>query len=98
MTGVASCITVTPVLDEKAGGGYAGWDDANEIRLADVMPNMEAAKAGLQRGDVLISVERPPDSIHRQAPRNRCGTRTGKPVSIVFRRNSQEHTVVSDPR
>jgi len=88
--------TVTPVLDEKGGGGYAGWDDANEIRLADVMPNMEAAKAGLQRGDVLISVDgHPIRSIIRLHEIVRDAN--GKPVSIVFRRNNQEHTALVTP-
>lgn len=88
--------TITPVLDEKAGGGYAGWDDANEIRLAEVMPNMEAAKAGLQRGDVLVSVNGQPirsivklHEIVRDA--------NGKSVTIVYMRDNQQHTATVTP-
>ena len=30
--------TVTPVLDDRIGAGYAGWDERGEIQLATIEP------------------------------------------------------------
>src|ERR1017187_7131684 len=49
-------LTVTPVFDERTGVGNAGWSEESEIEIAQVLPDMEASKVGLQRGDILVSV------------------------------------------
>ena len=89
-------LNVTPALDEKQGGGVAGWDDANEIRIADVFPNMQAAKAGLQRGDVVLGVDGHPirsiiklHEVIREAE--------GKPVQVVYRRGQAERQTTITP-
>jgi len=48
--------TVTPVADERSGIGVAGWAQEAEIEVAKVFPEMEAAKAGIESGDILVSV------------------------------------------
>lgn len=54
--------TVTPVLSDRTGVGYAGWDEKGVIQLAAVEPGLPAEKAGLKKGDVLIAVNG--QSIH----------------------------------
>ena len=49
-------LTVTPKLDDKQGLGYAGWEQAEDLTAADITKGMGADKAGLQKGDILLSV------------------------------------------
>jgi regulator of sigma E protease len=94
--GQRELLTVTPTLDEKGGGGVAGWDDAMNIRISDVFPNMEAAKAGLQRGDTVVSVNGTPvKSIVKLHEVIRDAG--GKPVRLVYSRDGQQHSVQITP-
>jgi len=52
--------TVTPVLNERIGVGSAGWDERGEIQLVEVEPGRPADKAGLKKGDVILSVNGQP--------------------------------------
>jgi regulator of sigma E protease len=86
----------TPVMDNRSGAGVAGWAESAEIQIVSVVPGMDAAKAGLQRGDILVSVNGDPvqstyklhDIINAQG---------GKPVTIVYERNGQRHQVQVTP-
>jgi regulator of sigma E protease len=94
--GKRELLTVTPVLDEKGGGGVAGWDDAMNIRISDVFPNMEAAKAGLQRGDIVVSVNGTPvKSIIKLHEVIRDAG--GKPVQLVYSREDKQHSIQITP-
>jgi regulator of sigma E protease len=94
--GKRELLTVTPALDEKGGGGVAGWDDAMNIRISDVFPNMEAAKAGLQRGDMVVSVNGTPvKSIIKLHELIRDAG--GKRVQLVYSRDGQQHSVQITP-
>jgi regulator of sigma E protease len=89
-------VTVTPVLDPKTGTGFAGWGEENEIEVISAPPDKPAAQAGLQPGDILISVN---GQVIRSTPKlhdviNNTG---GKPVTIVYLRNGKEHTVTVTP-
>ncbi len=69
------CI-VTPTLSERLGVGYAGWDERGEIQLGFVEPGYPAEKAGLKKGDLILSVNGQP--IHsptrfQEATRNSGG-------------------------
>ncbi len=89
-------LTVTPVLDEKMGGGVAGWDDAMNIRISEVFPKMEAAKAGLERGDVVASVNgQPVRSIVKLHEVIRAAG--GTAVTLGYLRNGQQHTATVTP-
>jgi regulator of sigma E protease len=89
-------LTVTPSFDEKAGGGVAGWDDATKIRISEVFPNMQAAKAGLERGDLVVSVNGiPVRSIIKLHELIRNAD--GKPVSVLYSRNNEPHSVEIQP-
>src|ERR1043166_7946296 len=47
---------VTPILDDRSGVGYAGWSEKGEIQVGGLSPGMPAEKAGLKKGDLLLSV------------------------------------------
>src|SRR3984957_1637462 len=51
---------VTPVLNESSGVGYAGWDERGEVEVAEVKPNFPAAQAGIQKGDLVLTLDGQP--------------------------------------
>ncbi len=87
---------LTPVLDPRMGLGVAGWAEKSEIEVAKVFPEMQAAKAGIQRGDILVSVNgqailstpKLHDVIHAS---------NGQPVDVVYRRNAKDYQVQIAP-
>ena len=89
-------LTVTPVLDERLGVGVIGWAEESEIEIARVFPEMEAARAGLRHGDILVSVNghrilstpKLHDIIHDA---------NGAPVDLVYRRDGREHSIHITP-
>ena len=88
--------TVTPVLDPKNGIGFAGWAEQSEIEIAAILPNMDAAKVGLQKGDILVSVNGQPirstPKLHDIITNN-----GGKPVQIVYSRHGKLGEVTVTP-
>ena len=89
------CI-VTPTLSERLGVGYAGWDERGELQLSFVEPGYPAEKAGLKKGDIILTVNGHP--IHsptrfQEATRNSGG----KPIEIEYQRDGQAHTVSVTP-
>ncbi len=48
--------TVTPRMDPKQGIGVAGWGGEQNIEVGEVMPGSPAAQAGLQPGDLFMTV------------------------------------------
>src|SRR5207248_652038 len=48
--------TVTPILDDRIGVGSAGWFEKGEIQVGRLSPGMPAEKAGLKKGDLMLSV------------------------------------------
>src|SRR5579883_2525288 len=88
--------TVTPVLDEKEGLGSAGWEGQNQIQVGEVRPGMPAAKAGLEKGDLLVKVNGTP--IHSQFTLPEMIRKSeGAPVTIEYQRNGVTHTVTMKP-
>ncbi len=86
--GERKLVPVTPVLDPKTGAGYAGWGEQTDIEIAGALVNSPAAKAGLQPGDIIVSVDG--QGVH-STPKvhdiiNRNG---GKPVDVVYSRKGQ---------
>src|SRR5262249_26791077 len=49
-------VTVTPILDPKNGTGFAGWGEENDIEVISLPTDKPAAKAGLEPGDLMVSV------------------------------------------
>jgi regulator of sigma E protease len=89
-------LTLTPAIEEKQGIGNAGWQEETDIELAAVRKDMDGARAGLQRGDILVSVNGQP---LRSIPRlNEIENETkGAPLDLVYSRNGQQHNVTVTP-
>jgi regulator of sigma E protease len=47
--------TVMPVLDDRSGVGLAGWAPRAQVEIGDLSPGLPAQKAGLKKGDLLLS-------------------------------------------
>jgi len=87
---------VTPVLSESSGVGYAGWDERGEVEVGAVKPNFPAAKAGIQKGDLVVALDGQP--IHSTARFHEVTKNSnGKPVVIEYTRNGERHTVTVQP-
>ncbi len=87
---------VTPVLSEASGVGYAGWDERGEVEIGEVKPDFPAAKAGLQKGDLVVALNGQP--IHSTARFHEITKNSnGKPVVIEYQRNGETHTVTVQP-
>ena len=86
--------TVTPVMNEVIGGGYAGWDERGDVELVSVEPNFPAAKAGLEKGDIVTAINGQP--IHSTARfRELTKASAGKPLEIDYTRKGQaQHVIV----
>jgi regulator of sigma E protease len=88
--------TVTPVLNERIGAGFAGWDERGQIQLATVEPGYPADKAGLKKGDLLISVNgQPMHSVIKFQEITK--TSGGQPIEVEFQRNGEVHKVSVQP-
>jgi regulator of sigma E protease len=87
---------VTPTLSESTGGGYVGWDERGEVQLAFVEPGYPAEKAGLKKGDLLVAANGQP--IHSSAKFQEITAGSGgKPLTIEFQRDGQNHTATVQP-
>jgi regulator of sigma E protease len=88
--------TVTPVLDQRSGVGYAGWDERGEIQLSSVEPNFPAAKAGLKKDDIIVALNGQP--IFSTAKlREITKSSGGKPIEIEYKRHGGINTVTVQP-
>ncbi len=71
--------------------------DRNHVQLVGITPNTPAAAAGLQAGDVLVSLNGTP--IHSlDAVKPIIVGSAGKPVEIVYERNGVDHSVSVIPQ
>jgi regulator of sigma E protease len=88
--------TVIPTLNDRIGVGFAGWDERGQIQLGQVEPGYPADKAGLKKGDLLMSVNGQP--IHSQIKFQEITKSSGgKPIDITYQRNGQMHDVSVQP-
>jgi regulator of sigma E protease len=93
---VRQLFTVTPVLDPKTGAGFAGWGEQSDIEIASSVAGSPAVKAGLEPGDLIVSVDGLP--IH-STPKvhDIINTNGGKPVDVVYSRNGKRMTAHVTP-
>ncbi len=88
--------TITPKTDEKTGLGMAGWDEQNEVQIDGIMPGMDAEKAGLRRGDVVLSLNGVPvRSVFKLHEVIRASG--GKPVTVEYLRDGRRGTATVQP-
>ena len=87
---------VTPVLDERTGVGSAGWLPQGQVQVGEVSPGLPAQKAGLKRGDILISANgRPIQSAYTFT--DLIQEMKGKPVTVEIERDGKRQTVTLAP-
>jgi regulator of sigma E protease len=87
---------VTPVFNEKEGGGDAGWEEDGPIQAYSVSADMPAAKAGVQNGDLLTAIDgRPIRSRFTLLDTIKQGA--GKPVTLEVVRKGQHLTFTIAP-
>jgi regulator of sigma E protease len=87
---------VRPVLNERIGVGFAGWDERGTIQLGQVEPGYPADKAGLRKGDILVSVNGEP--MHSQIKFQEITKNSnGRPIQIEFLRAGEPHQVEVTP-
>jgi len=87
---------VTPILSERSGFGFAGWDPRGQIQLSTVEAGMPADQAGLKKGDLLMEVNGQP--IHSNTKFQEITRNSGgKPIEIVYQRNGERHHVTVQP-
>ena len=88
--------SVTPLLDERSGVGFAGWADESEVQVASVSPDMPAEKAGLRHGDMMLSVNGVPIRS-RFKLHDIIRASSGSPVTITFLRDGERKSVTAQP-
>jgi regulator of sigma E protease len=82
-------VMLTPVYDERSGGGYAGWSAQSEIEIAGYVPGVQnAERAGLKPGDILIGINGQPIrsilKLHEVISEGKGGS-----VEIVYSRDGR---------
>jgi regulator of sigma E protease len=88
--------TVTPVLDERMSIATSGWEESTEIVAQEISPGMPADAAGLKPGDILVSIDGQPIRSRFKLQDVIRGA-NGNPVSVVYLRAGQQHTVSIKP-
>jgi regulator of sigma E protease len=88
--------TVMPVLDDRSGVGLAGWAPRAEVEVGDLSPGMPAQKAGLKKGDILLSANgQPIQSVYTFQEIMQASQ--GKPETIEVSRAGKRLSVTLTP-
>jgi regulator of sigma E protease len=87
---------VTPTLSQRTGAGYAGWDQRGEIQIAGVVPGYPAEKAGIQKGDILVTVNGQPVHSVTKFQELTQGS-AGKPLEIAVKRAGRMESMTVQP-
>lgn len=89
-------LSVTPRMDPKQGIGVAGWNGEEDVRIGQVLKGSPAETAGLQPGDVLLSVNDQPivsPAVLQQAV---IGSK-GRPITLKVMRQNRQQTISITP-
>jgi len=89
--------TITPAYEERQGIGYAGWAQETDVQIAGYVPGIDIAeKAGIQKGDILVSVNgqkiRSTSRLHEVIDETK-----GAPVDLVYSHQGVQHEVTIAP-
>jgi regulator of sigma E protease len=94
--GKRETVSVMPAMDERTGMGTAGWSEQDQVQLGNISPGMPAEKAGLRKGDQIISANgEPVRSVLRFHDTIRNSG--GNPVAIEFERDGQRRQITVQP-
>src|SRR6266550_399532 len=89
-------VAVTPVLDNRSGVGSAGWSEKGEIQVGSLTPGMPAERAGLRKGDLLLSANGQPINsrfkLHEIIKKS-----GGNPVDLLIKRDGKQQSVHIQP-
>jgi regulator of sigma E protease len=89
--------SVTPAYDEKLGAGQAGWMQESQVQVTGYLKGNDAAeKAGLQKGDILLSIN---GQRLRSASRlqEAMEQSKGAPIHLTYSRGGVVHDVMLTP-
>ena len=89
--------SVTPAYDAKLGAGQAGWMQESQVQVGGYLKGNDAAeKAGLQKGDILLSINGLP---LRNASRLQevLEQTKGAPIDLTYSRSGIVHDVKLTP-
>jgi regulator of sigma E protease len=87
---------VTPILSQRTGTGEVGWDERGEIQIAGLVPGYPAEKAGIQKGDILVSVNGQP--VHSVTKFQELTQNSGgKPLEIEVKRGGNTQSLTVEP-
>lgn len=89
-------IRLTPVLDEKQNTGTLAWAQQMPVHISGVEPGMGAEKAGLRKGDVVVSVNGIRVLSTLKLHELIKGSE-GKPVEVAYTRDGQQASVTVTP-
>jgi regulator of sigma E protease len=89
-------VSVTPKMDPREGIGVAGWNGEEDVQVGQVLKGSPAEAAGLQPGDLLLSVNDKPivSPLVLQQAVVHSG---GRPVSVKLMRDNRLQTIVVTP-
>ena len=89
--------TVTPILSERLGVGYAGWDERGEIQLGARRAGMPGGQGRPQEGRPAPRRERAADAFADQVPRDHREQRRQADARSNSQRDGQKHDVTVQP-
>ncbi len=94
--GKSATYEVTPQLDAKEGVGVAGWYGEPDVEIRDVVSGHAAAAAGLQSGDMLVSIDGVP--IGSPDKGQELITKShGSPIDVIFLRDARIQKITVTP-
>lgn len=88
--------TIVPALDDRLGIAVAGWEESGDIVVREVSAGMPAEAAGLQPGDLLLSIDGQPIRS-RYKLQEVIRAKDGQPVTIEYSRNGEKRSVSIKP-
>ncbi len=90
-------LTLHPAVEGKQQSGDAGWQPLKPFEVTGVEPNLPGAKAGLQVGDRIVSVDGKP--IHAtEALKAYLQTTKEKPITLNLIRKGQPISLTVTPQ
>jgi regulator of sigma E protease len=89
-------VSITPVLDEQSGVGYAGWSGKAQVHVEKVSPGKPAEQAGVKAGDILLAANgQAIDSTFKL--QELIAKSDGKPITLRVERTGRQETLEVQP-